>query len=102
MQFAIIAFDGTDEQAPARRMQNRAAHIALSDDAVTRGEQVIGAALLDDNGAMRGSVMIVDFPSRQELDAWLAKEPYVLGKVWERIEIHACKVGPSFVPFLKK
>ena len=81
MQFLLIAFDGEDEQALERRKQSRPAHIAMSDEAIKRGEQLVGAAILSDSGNMRGSVMIVDFPSRNELDAWLAKEPYVMGKV---------------------
>lgn len=101
MQFCIIARDGRDAEAPGRRMAARQAHIALSDEAVARGEQVLGAALLGDDGAMNGSVMIVDFPSRQELDAWLASEPYVTGGVWRDIEVVPCKVGPSFAHCLK-
>ncbi len=79
-------------------MASRPAHIALSNEAIPRGEQIFGAAVLSEEGKMRGSVMVVDFPSRQELDAWLAREPYVTGKVWEKIEIHPCKIGPSFEP----
>ncbi len=99
MQFALIAFDGTDDGALERRLASRTAHLALSDEAVARGEQLMGAALLNESGAMSGSVMIVDFPSRQELDAWLAREPYVNGKVWDKIDIYPCKVGPSFTAF---
>lgn len=96
MQFLLIAFDGEDELALERRMQSRPAHIAMSDEAIKRGEQLVGAAILSDSGNMRGSVMIVDFSSRSELDAWLAKEPYVMGKVWQKIEVYPCKIGPSF------
>ena len=96
MQFIILAKDYTDEQALDRRMAARDAHLALSDEAVKRGEQLMGAAMLDDAGKMVGSNMVVEFPSRVELDAWLALEPYVTGKVWEHVEVIPCKVGPSF------
>lgn len=96
MQFCVIAYDGEDAEAQSRRMAAREAHIALSDAAIERGEQLAGAALLNDSGAMCGSVMIVDFPSRQELDKWLAAEPYVTGKVWQKIEVLPCRLGPSF------
>lgn len=57
----------------------------------------MGAALLDEKGQMFGSVMILDYPSRKELDGWLRIEPYLVNKVWEKIEIKPCKVGPSFM-----
>jgi uncharacterized protein YciI len=37
---------------------------------------------------MVGSVMVVDFPTREELDAWLRTDPYVASGVWEQIEVH--------------
>ena len=44
---------------------------------------------------MTGSMIVGEFESRQALDQkWLDKEPYVLGKVWEKIEITGAKVAP--------
>ena len=54
-------------------------------------------ALLDEQEKMVGSVLITEFNSREELDKWLEIEPYVTGKVWEKIEVSPCRVGPSFV-----
>jgi uncharacterized protein YciI len=96
MQFVLICHDGTDEKALERRMNARSAHIALGDAAVKRGEQLLGVAMLNEAGAMFGSVMVVDFPSRKELDKWLKSEPYVTGNVWQDIEVIPCKIGPSF------
>lgn len=96
MQFCVIAYDGDDIGALERRMAAREAHIASSGEAIARGEQLVGAALLNESGNMYGSVMIVDFPSRQELEAWLAAEPYVTGGVWKKIEVLLCQLGPSF------
>jgi hypothetical protein len=31
--------------------------------------------------------VFAQFPSRTELDAWLASEPYVVNKVWKDIEV---------------
>jgi uncharacterized protein YciI len=42
--------------------------------------------------------MVMDFPSRAELDEWLKVEPYVVGKVWERVEVFKAKVPPIFLP----
>ncbi len=97
MQFVIIARDGTDTEALNRRLAARDRHIALSDEAAARGEQIMGTAILNEEGNMCGSVMIVDFPTLDALDEWLQKEPYMTGKVWENLEILPCKVGPSFI-----
>lgn len=102
MQFVIIAKDGTDDKALERRMAAREAHIKLGDEGVEKGNFLMGTALLNDKGEMCGSMMIVDFPSRKELDEWLKIEPYVTRDVWQDIEIYPAKIGPSFEKFLPK
>jgi len=77
-------------------MAVRDAHIRVGDRLRDEGKMPFGAAILDDDERMIGSVLICDFPSRVELDQWLEEEPYVTGKVWEKIEIKSCRVGPSF------
>lgn len=101
MQFIIIAHDGKDKGALARRLAAREQHIALCDESLKTGTQLFGVAILDDAEKMCGSVMIVEYPSRKEVDAWLAREPYVTGKVWEKVEVQPCKVGPSFEHLVK-
>lgn len=96
MQFLVIGYDGEDDEALERRLAVRENHIKLSDNAIKTGEQIFGVAMLDDEGKMKGSAMIVDFPSKAELDEWLKVEPYVTGDVWKKIEVVPCKVGPSF------
>lgn len=96
MQFMILAYDGTDREAPKRRAAVRDEHIALGDKLVDEGRMLYGAALLDDGGAMVGSMLILECASRTELDEWLSVEPYVTGDVWRRIEVRPVRVGPSF------
>jgi uncharacterized protein YciI len=88
MQFVIIARDGTDAEAPARRQAVRPTHLEAIRPFVERGHVPLGGAILDDEGTMTGSVLIVDFPTRQELDAWLSADPYVTNGVWKDIEVH--------------
>lgn len=102
MQFLIIAHDGDDAEALSRRMAARDAHLALVSESVKDGRQLMGAAILDDAGKMRGSVMLVNYPSRKEVDEWLAVEPYVLGNVWQKIDVLPCALAPSFAHLLKK
>lgn len=94
MQFIVIAHDYHD--GLQRRLAVRNDHVALGDQMVKEGKALYGVALLDEKGQMKGSVYIVDFSSRKELDEWLETEPYVKGKVWENIEVIPCNVGPSF------
>ncbi|WP_034262040.1 YciI family protein [Actinospica robiniae] len=97
MQFMLAGYDGTDPDALNRRLAVREQHIALGDQLRDAGHMLYGGAILDDHGNMTASVLILDFPSRDELDAWLKVEPYVTGKVWEKIDIRPFRVGPSFI-----
>lgn len=88
MQFVIIGLDGTDAEAPARRQKARPHHIAMGDELLASGNMWYGAALLHDDGSMKGSMILVDFSSEQELQDWLDKEPYIVGDVWRDVTIH--------------
>ncbi len=105
MQFFVHALDGKDEDALNRRLAVREQHMLLAEKLYKEGTVLYGAALLDDDGQMIGSTMIVEFPSRAELDLWLKDEPYVTGNVWQSIDIQPCRVAPIFshlVPQLRK
>ncbi len=97
MQFIVIARDGTDADALSRRMAVREAHTARIAEAKAAGNMLFGVAMLNDAGNMCGSVLVCDFASRAALDAWLAEEPYVTGKVWINVEILAGRVPPAFL-----
>ena len=86
-QFVIIAFDGTDPDALNRRLAARPAHLENVGKLKARGQFTEGGALLDDNGKMIGSMMIVSFADKADLDHWMESDPYVAGKVWERVEV---------------
>jgi hypothetical protein len=47
-----------------------------------------GAALLNDDGTMKGSMYVVNFESEKAMQKWLDKEPYAKGRVWKEITIH--------------
>ena len=92
-QFLIVARDGSDAGALARRMAARPAHFEGIKDLVARGELISGGALLGDDGKMAGSYVLCEFPSRIELDAWLAREPYVAQGVWKQIDITPIRIA---------
>ncbi len=87
MQFVITAQDGTDAEALTRRMDAREDHLNNMRKLKAAGNYLIGGARMDDHGKMIGSTVIVDFPDRAAIDVWLADEPYVKAKVWQKIDI---------------
>ena len=96
MQFLVLAYDSKDEGAAQRRLEVREAHLATIAKYKASGNMRIGAAILDDDGAMVGSCIIADFPSRAELDAWLMDEPYLTQNVWDEVYVQGCKLAPAF------
>ena len=88
MQFVIRAYDGAGKLD--KRMEVRPRHL---EGMKKLNEHIICAGgLLDDEGKMKGSALIMEFESRKELDDYLANEPYVLEKVWEKIEVEPINV----------
>ncbi len=49
---------------------------------------LVGGAILNEAGDMIGSMLLVEFLDRKDLDAWLARDPYVTEGVWREIEVH--------------
>jgi hypothetical protein len=88
MQFMIKALDG--ENKLAKRMEVRPRH--LDGIEKLRSHIICAGGLLDNEGKMKGSVLILDFPSRDDLDSYLASEPYVVEQVWAKIEIETMNV----------
>jgi uncharacterized protein YciI len=92
-QYLIHAYDYTDAQALDRRMSARPFHLEAVKKLKESGNFIMGGAILNDEGQMIGSNLVVQFAHREELDAYLAIEPYVLQKVWEKIEIRLYRVA---------
>ncbi len=92
-QFLVLAYDGTDAGAAERRKAARPGHFEGIKPMVEKGEITYAGAILDDAGKMIGSAVFVEFPSRQELDAWLDREPYVKERVWQKIEVKPVRVA---------
>ncbi len=88
MQFVIKALDG--EGLLEKRMEVRPRH--LENMGKVNGKVVCAGGLLDDEGKMKGSVMVMDFADRDALDAYLASEPYILEHVWEKVEVERINV----------
>ena len=88
MQFMIKAYDGPNMLE--KRMEVRPRHL---EGMKKLGRQIICAGgLLDEEGRMKGSALILEFDSRAALDAYLASEPYVVEQVWEKVEVERMNV----------
>ena len=81
MRFVVIARDGSDPEAKDRRAAVRPAHLERTAPYVESGQVLLGGAILEETGDMVGSVMLTDFPTREERDEWLAGDPYITGGV---------------------
>lgn len=93
MRYVVIARDGTDADAKARRARVRPTHLEQIAPRVERGEILVAGAMLDEADEMVGSVLVVDFATRDDLDAWLTSDPYFTGEVWKEIEVQPFRVA---------
>jgi uncharacterized protein len=93
MQFLLVAFDSTDEEALVRRMRVREDHLKKISVLKHENKFICGGAILDDDGKMVGSMIVYDFPDRQSLDTALMNEPYFTDEVWKKIEIRPFRMA---------
>jgi uncharacterized protein len=92
-QYLIIARDGMDTEALERRMKARPSHFEGARQLKLHGQFIIGGAILDDNGKMNGSMMVVQFETEDDLLDWMRNEPYINENVWQSIEVKPFKIA---------
>lgn len=92
MQFMITAYDGTDGDALARRMKVRPQHLENMSKVREMGHVICAGGLLDDDGKMKGSFLIMEFDSRKQLDDYLETEPYMKSNIWQDVRVETCNV----------
>lgn len=96
MNFIVTGYDYMDDQALERRMTAREAHMANIEKMHAKGQILMAAAHLNEEGNMCGSTMILEMDSQEAVEAYLKDEAYVVGKVWEDVLITPCKIPPLF------
>lgn len=94
MGYAIIAWDGTDAEAPGRRMAARDRHMAVITEWAADGRLALGVPLFTADWRPAGSLMVLQVPDRAGLDAYLAAEPFNAAGVWRRVEGHPFRIAP--------
>jgi uncharacterized protein len=90
-QYLIIARDG--ENVLDRRMEVRGKHLDGASVLKANGHFVMGGAMLNDEGNMCGSVMVLQFEDDAAFQNWYDHEPYIVNGVWQDIEVKPFKVA---------
>ena len=88
VQYMIKAYDG--ENMLEKRLAVRPRH--LENMAKVPGKVICAGGLLDGEGKMKGSVLIMDFESKEFLQRYLDSEPYLKERVWETVEVEPMNV----------
>jgi hypothetical protein len=86
MIFAILIIDrpGTAELRIQVRPEHRAYLGNLADKMA-----FAGPLTSDDGKTTVGSLLVMDFPSKADVEAWLSNEPFTKAGVYEKPVIHA-------------
>jgi hypothetical protein len=87
MKYVIHAYDHTDADALDRRMTARPAHFDYVRQLKAASQFIIGGALLDPDGKMIGSMLVLDFDTDAQLQAYLKTDPYIVQNVWEKVDV---------------
>ena len=74
-----------------KRLATRPAHLARLQQLDAEGRLIVAGAMPKDpsnpQAGFYGSTMIVDFNSREALDAWLQDEPFLKEGVYSHIDV---------------
>ena len=74
-----------------KRLATRPAHLARLQQLDAEGRLIVAGAMPKDpnnpQAGFYGSTMIVDFDSREALDAWLQDEPFLKVGVYSHIDV---------------
>lgn len=87
MKYVIHAYDYTGPDALDRRMAARPAHLAYARQLKESSQFIMGGALLDPDGKMIGSMLVLDFDTDDQLQDYLKTDPYIVQGVWEKVDL---------------
>ncbi len=85
MKYVIHAYD--HPASLDRRMAVRPAHLDYVRQLKANGQFILGGALLDPDGQMIGSMLMLDLESDEQLRQYLLTDPYIVERVWDRIDV---------------
>ena len=96
MLYVLLARNRAGAEALAIRERLRPQQLEAVRAMDARGTMRIGGAILDADHTPTGSMALLDFASRAELDAWIEAHPYQRNGVWEQIEVWPLLPAPVF------
>jgi uncharacterized protein YciI len=87
--FAVYATDVAN--SIEKRALVRPRHVARLEALHAKGQIILAGPCPTDHNTpptgFTGSILVLDFPDRATLDAWLAEEPYVLEGIYESVVV---------------
>lgn len=93
MQYMILAYDAKDNSTYERRLENREQHLANAKKRMEDKQLLFISALLDEEEKMIGSLMVVEYESKEKLlNEWIENDPYYVNNVWQEIKITQVKI----------
>ena len=89
MLFAVHCLDGAD--AAPKRKPVTDAHRAHLENAASFGAKLVmaGPLVADDGETSRGSLFLVEAPTRKEAEAFIHADPFHKNGIWETVQVHA-------------
>jgi uncharacterized protein YciI len=82
MKFVILGYDGPDGEA--KRKIHRPAHLANIEPLDRQGRVILAGPLTDKTG----SLLVLEFATREEAEQFAREDPYTVHGVFERVEVH--------------
>lgn len=91
MLYVVVAHDGDDDGAQARRAAARPAHIENGTRRSEAGGLPLGGAIIGPDGNMVGSVLVIEAADEDEARAIVEGDPYTAAGVWVEYRIYPFK-----------
>lgn len=93
MPFLVNATDHTDPDALNRRISVRNDHISVAKTLESDGILRFGAAQIDAQNRMVGSILVYDLPTEADVRAAVESDIYWMAKVWETYTITEIRIA---------
>ncbi|MFD2933243.1 YciI family protein [Spirosoma flavum] len=87
MKYIIHAYDHTDADALTRRMATRPDHLNYVHQLKENNQFILGGALLNPDGDMIGSMLILNLETDDQLQDYLQTDPYIVQGVWDKVDV---------------
>lgn len=88
MQYIIKAYDG--KNMLEKRLAVRDRHLKNMSRIIDK--VICAGGIMDEEGIMKGSLLVMDFGNEEELNNYLNSEPYILEHVWQDITVENMNV----------